>query len=202
MPRTRRTGASDTVYTFASSCCCLPEAVSRTRAPETGSCTSSSVPETSVRRALERQKWNDIGLTRKGVDSAMFRLEKVNYKKIVLKLHFTFLALISAMSSIISSCRLWELPLLLGGPVIPVVDSRRLCNILVAPPMGNAAMDSRRLRPKRVVGTLEIVTTECRRPPDCGAGACERVARKAASLADGPEPSPPRSLNRRTYLRA
>lgn len=82
---------------------------------------------------------------------------------------------------------------------MPVDDSRRLCNILVAPPIGNAAMDSRRLRPKRVVGTLEIVTMECRRPPACGAGACDSVARKAASLADGPEPSPPRSLNRRTY---
>jgi len=91
------------------------------------------------------------------------------------------------------------LPLLLGGPVIPVDESRRLCNILVAPPIGKAAMDSRRLRPKRVVGTLEIVTTECRRPPAVGAGVCESVARKAASLADGPEPSPPRSLNRRTY---
>lgn len=115
------------------------------------------------------------------------------------KLQSTFLALISAMSSIISSCRLWVLPLLLGGPVNPADESRRLCNILVAPPMGNAAMDSRRLRPNRVVGTLEIVTTECRRPPDCGAGVWESVARKAASLADGPEPSPPRSLNRRTY---
>lgn len=116
------------------------------------------------------------------------------------ELQSTFLALISAMSSIMSSCKLCVLPLLLDGPVIPAVnESRRLCNILVALPMGNAAMDSRRLRPNRVVGTLEIVTTECRRPPDCGAGVCESVARKAASLADGPEPSPPRSLNRRTY---
>lgn len=121
----------------------------------------------------------------------------ITFNMFIQIVNITFLALISAMSSIISSCRLWVLPLLLGGPVIPVDESRRPCNILVAPAMGNAAIDSRRLRPNRVVGTLEIVTTECRRP-DCGAGVCESVAKKAASLADGPDPSPPRSLNRRT----
>ncbi|KNC26219.1 hypothetical protein FF38_05397 [Lucilia cuprina] len=61
---------------------------------------------------------------------------------------------------------------------------------------GNAATDSRRERPNIVAGTLDIVTTECRLPD--GAGACESVARKAASLGDGPEPSPPRSERRLT----
>lgn len=101
----------------------------------------------------------------------------------------------------ISSCKLCELPALLSGAVIPEDDSRRLCNILGATPIGNVAMDSRRLRPERVVGTLEIVTMECRLPPGCGADVCESVAKKAASLTDGPDPSPPRSLNRRTFNR-
>lgn len=67
-------------------------------------------------------------------------------------------------------------------------------------PVGKAAMDSRRLRPKNAGGTLEMVTTECRRPPGVGAGACDSVARKAASRGLGPEPSPPRSESRLTWL--
>lgn len=59
-----------------------------------------------------------------------------------------------------------------------------------------AATDSLRQRPNNTGGTLEIVTTECRRPD--GAGAWQRVARKAASLGVGPEPSPPRSDSLRT----
>lgn len=97
-----------------------------------------------------------------------------------------------------SNWRLCVLPLLLGGPDILDSESRRLGNILVAPPRGKAAIDSRRLRPNRVGGTLAIVTTECLRPPGWGAGAWERVDRKAASLGDGPDPSPPRSLSRLT----
>jgi hypothetical protein len=61
--------------------------------------------------------------------------------------------------------------------------------------LGTAAMDSLRFLPKSDAGTLEIVTTECRRPPGWGAGACESVARKACSMGVGPEPSPPRSDN-------
>lgn len=100
-----------------------------------------------------------------------------------------------------SNWRLCVLPLLLGGPDILDSESRRLGNILVAPPRGKAAIDSRRLRPNRVGGTLAIVTTECLRPPGWGAGAWERVDRKAASLGDGPDPSPPRSLSRLTCRR-
>lgn len=48
------------------------------------------------------------------------------------------------------------------------------------------------------IGTLEIVTTECRRPDGCGA--CDSVAKNSASLGDGPDPSPPRSDRRRTWL--
>lgn len=92
---------------------------------------------------------------------------------------------------------MWVLPELLGGPVRPEFESRLSGNILVAP-IGSAAMDSRRYRPNEVGGTFEIVTTECLRPPGCGAGACESVAKKAASFGDGPEPSPPLSLRRRT----
>lgn len=65
---------------------------------------------------------------------------------------------------------------------------------------GTAAMDSLRFLPNSDDGTLEMVTTECRRPPGCGAGACESVARKACSIGVGPEPSPPRSDNLRTWL--
>lgn len=61
-------------------------------------------------------------------------------------------------------------------------------------------MDSRRLRPKSVGGTLLMVTTECLRPPGCGAGELYNVARNACSRGDGPEPSPPRSERRRTWL--
>lgn len=60
------------------------------------------------------------------------------------------------------------------------------------------ATESRRPRPNTVCGTFDIVTTECRRPD--GAGACERVAKNAASRGLGPEPSPPRSDSRRTWL--
>lgn len=67
-------------------------------------------------------------------------------------------------------------------------------------PAGSAAIDSRRLRPKSVGGTLLIVTTECLRPPGCGAGELYKVARNACSRGDGPEPSPPRSERRRTWL--
>lgn len=66
--------------------------------------------------------------------------------------------------------------------------------------LGTAAMDSLLLRPNSVGGTFEIVTTECRRPPGCGAGACDKVARNACSMGDGPEPSPPRSDNLLTWL--
>lgn len=65
-------------------------------------------------------------------------------------------------------------------------------------PAGNAATDSRRPRPNTVNGTLDIVTTECRLPEGCGA--CDNVAKNSASFGDGPEPSPPRSDNRRTWL--
>lgn len=118
------------------------------------------------------------------------------FRKIVYSL--TFLAFISAMSSMMSNWRLCVLPLLLGGPDIPDFESLRPGNILVAPASGNAAMDSRRLRPNRVGGTLDMVTTECLRPPGWGAGAWDSVARKAASFGEGPDPSPPRSLNRLT----
>lgn len=91
------------------------------------------------------------------------------------------------------------LPLLLGGPEAnPEADSLLDPSILVAPPMGKAAMDSRLFLPKSVDGTRDIVTTECLLPPGCGGVDCDRVARKAASRGDGPEPSPPRSLSRRT----
>lgn len=43
-----------------------------------------------------------------------------------------------------------------------------------------------------------MVITEWRRPD--GAGACDRVAKKAASFGVGPDPSPPRSESRRTWL--
>lgn len=89
------------------------------------------------------------------------------------------------------------LPELLGGPVMPEAESRRFCNILVAP-MGTAAIDSRLPRPNRVGGTFEIVTTECLRPPGWGAGACERVAKNSASRGVGPEAPLPRSLSRLT----
>lgn len=65
---------------------------------------------------------------------------------------------------------------------------------------GTAAIDSRLLRPNSEGGTFEIVTTECLRPPGCGAGACDKVARKACSIGVGPEPSPPRSESLRTWL--
>lgn len=78
-------------------------------------------------------------------------------------------------------------------------DSRLLWSIL---PMGKAAMDSLLSRRRNVCGILDIVTTECRRPWDCVvfATVCwDRVARYSASLGDTPEPSPPRSLRRRTF---
>lgn len=101
----------------------------------------------------------------------------------------TFLALTSAMSSMMSSCRLKLLPVMLEE------ESRRD----IRP--GNAAMDSRLLRPKmrEVGGAREMVTTEWRRPPAWGAGAWDSVARNAASIVDGPLPSaPPCSDKRRT----
>lgn len=64
--------------------------------------------------------------------------------------------------------------------------------------LGTVAMDSLRFRPKSVGGTFDIVTTEWRLPPGCGAGDCERVARKACSTGVGP--LPPRSDKRRTWL--
>lgn len=86
-----------------------------------------------------------------------------------------------------SNWRLWTLPLCSvdGGPTVPANDSRLLAKTLVGPAFGKAAMDSRRLLPKSVDGTREIVTTECLRPPGLGAGAVERVAKNAASRADG-----------------
>ncbi|XP_050575190.1 A disintegrin and metalloproteinase with thrombospondin motifs 3-like [Bombus affinis] len=71
----------------------------------------------------------------------------------------------SAMSSIMSNRRLCVLPLPLGGADILDSGSRRFGNILVTPPRGNPAIDSRRLRPNKVGDTLSIVTTECLRPP-------------------------------------
>ena len=83
------------------------------------------------------------------------------------------------------------------------VESRRFASTLVAciELAGNAAMDSRRPRPKRMEGggAREIVTTEWRLPPDAGAGADDKVARKAASLIDvAVLPSAPCSDRRRT----
>lgn len=121
------------------------------------------------------------------------------------------------MSSMMSSCRLWMLPIgsVAGGPV-DVWLSRRDPSTLrkeetneesgatggwgraYRPPAGIAATDSRRPRPNTFIGTFEIVTTEWRRPDGCGA--CDSVARNSASLGDGPEPSPPRSDSRRTWL--
>lgn len=75
---------------------------------------------------------------------------------------------------------------------------RRQTHLLLV--LGKAAIDSLRLRPKMVLGTFEIVTTEWRRPPGDGVGCWTRVARKAASRGVGPEPSPPRSERRRTWL--
>jgi len=66
------------------------------------------------------------------------------------------------------------------------------------PPAGKAAIDSLRLRPNIVSGTLDIVTIECLRPPGAGFLACESVAKKAASRGVGPLPSPPRSDKRLT----
>lgn len=65
-------------------------------------------------------------------------------------------------------------------------------------PVGYAATDSLRPRPNTASGTFDIVTTECRRPDGCGA--CDNVAKNSASFGLGPEPSPPRSDNRRTWL--
>lgn len=67
-------------------------------------------------------------------------------------------------------------------------------------PGAKAAIDSRRLRPNMVVvgGALDIVTIECLLAPGCGAGACDNVAKKACSIGDGPEPSPPLSESLRT----
>lgn len=111
----------------------------------------------------------------------------------------TFLALMCAMSSMMSNWRLCVLPLLLGGPETPEApESRRLLSIL-ALLEGKAAIDSRRLRPNSVSGTFDIVTTECLRPPGWGPGACDKVAKNVACFGDGPEPSPPLSLNRRTW---
>lgn len=61
-------------------------------------------------------------------------------------------------------------------------------------------MDSLRLRANIVLGTFEIVTTECRRPPREGLGAWQRVARNSVSRGEGPDPSPPCSESRRTWL--
>jgi hypothetical protein len=54
-------------------------------------------------------------------------------------------------------------------------------------------MDSLLFLPNSDGGTLEIVTTECLRPPGAGGDDCDKVARKACSIGVGPEPSPPRS---------
>lgn len=100
----------------------------------------------------------------------------------------TFLAW--TISSIISSWRLWTLPRgsVEGGPVMESLLPGRT---LPGAPEGKAATDSLRLLPNKVVGTFEIVTTECRRPPATGAGAVESVARNSACRGEGPdEPSP------------
>lgn len=70
-----------------------------------------------------------------------------------------------------------------------------------SPDDGKAAIDSLRFLPKsmEVGGALDIVTTECRLPPAVGAGALDNVARKAASIGEGPFPvSPPCSDKRLT----
>ena len=41
---------------------------------------------------------------------------------------------------------------------------------------GTAAIDSLLFLPNSEGGTFEIVTTECLRPPGCGAGDCDKVA--------------------------
>lgn len=58
-------------------------------------------------------------------------------------------------------------------------------------------MDSLRFLPNMVVvgGARDMVTTECLLAPGAGAGAWERVAKKACSIGEGPDPSPPRSDN-------
>lgn len=61
-------------------------------------------------------------------------------------------------------------------------------------------MDSRRLRPKSVGGTAEMVTTEWRLPPAVGLAFCESVARNSTSLGLRPPVSPPTSDRRRTWL--
>lgn len=124
------------------------------------------------------------------------------------------------ISSIMSNCKLCMLPngSVAGGPVDTWLSRREPINLCVCNfdiisidtdhehiesfniylfPEGNAATDSRRPRPK-IGGTLEMVTTECRRPDGCGA--CDNVAKNSASFGDGPDPSPPRSDNRRTWL--
>lgn len=100
------------------------------------------------------------------------------------------------MSSMMSSWRLWMDPRCSvdGGPA---KDSLLAPRIRGGACDGYAAMDSRRLLPKRDVGTFDMVTTLWRRPPGLGAGAVERVARKAASRGEGP--SPPLSESRRTW---
>lgn len=48
-------------------------------------------------------------------------------------------------------------------------NEKRLWNTYASPDEAKAAIDSRLLRPKRVCGTRDIVTTECRRPDDVDA---------------------------------
>lgn len=94
----------------------------------------------------------------------------------------------STISSMISSCKLWTLPLDsvdVGGHAI---DSLLFGSIL--PGAGNAATDSRLVRPKIVCGSLLIVTTECLLPPAVDCGAVVSVARNSACLGPGPAVSP------------
>lgn len=68
-------------------------------------------------------------------------------------------ALMSAMSSMMSSCKLNWLPV--GDGVAPPAESLRFT---LGPLLGNVAIDSRLLRPNNGMGAFDIVMTECRRP--------------------------------------
>lgn len=105
----------------------------------------------------------------------------------------TFLAaLMSAMSSMMSSCKLNWLPV--GDGVAPPAESLRLG---LGPLPGSVAIDSRLLRPNSGMGALLMVITECRRPAVYGPGAWVSVARNAFSRAAAP--AAPWSLSRRTW---
>jgi len=112
----------------------------------------------------------------------------------------TFLALMSAMSSMMSSCRLNWLPVGEGvapppQPPLPEPPAESL-RYTLGPLLGYAAIDSRLFRPNSGMGALDIVMTECRRPGVYGPGALVNVAKNAFSLAAAP--AAPWSLSLRT----